>query len=303
MKSKIILAAIVAVYALPAAAKTKPPVFVEAAAVKDGKDVKLDPAKAYVMLRMPGAQPMHFTRIADADEKVVYDKLKADAFVEAREDYVKKEAKYKRDLADSIKLKTSKPKPVIEPTEANFQFPSFGQMANFTTGPLMRFSKKDGSTFLHSVTPGKYRLYGQVDPLMGLGVCYCMGSVTFEAEAGKIADLGTMAADPANMGEAEKGDSSSPRTFAYALALIPADGSTPVDPRIASFPRMAANFQAAGKVTNYMGIAVSRLPAIRGVMSYNRDKIVDEKAVAVAPVAVAVAPAAVAEPAIVTTAN
>ncbi len=55
MKTKIILAAIFAAYALPAAAKTKPPVFVEAAPVKDGKDVKLDPAKAYVMLRMPGA--------------------------------------------------------------------------------------------------------------------------------------------------------------------------------------------------------------------------------------------------------
>lgn len=131
---------------------------------------------------------------------------------------------------------------------------------------------------------------------MGLGVCYCMGSVTFEAEAGKIADLGTMAADPGNMGEAEKGDSSSPLTFAYALALLPPDSSTPVDPRIASFPRAPANFRAAGKVTNYMGIAVSRLPAIRGVTSYNRDKIVDEKAqAAVTPVTPIATPVAAAE--------
>ncbi len=295
MKTKIILAAIFAAYAVPAAAKTKPPVFVEAAPVKDRKDVKLDPAKAYVMLRMSGAQPMHFTRIPAADEKIVYDKLKADAFVEAREDYVKKAARYKRDLEQSIKLKTSKPKPVIEPTEANFQFPSFGQMAKFTTGPLMRFSKNDDSTFLHAVTPGTYRLYGQVDPLMGLGVCYCMGSVTFEAEAGKITDLGTMDFDLANMGEAEKGDSSSPRTFAYAMALLPPNSSTPVDPRIASFPRAAANFRAAGKVTNYMGIAVSRLPAMRGVTSYNRDKIVDEKAQAAVPLTPIAAPVAAAE--------
>jgi hypothetical protein len=279
MKTKIILSAICAVSALPATAKTKPPVFVdEAIPVKDSKIVKLDPAKAYVMLRTSGAIPLHFTRVPNAGEKIIYEKLKTEAFAEAREKYVKKAANYKRDLADSIKNRTSKPKPVIEPTEANFQFPSFGQMAKFTVGPIMRFSKKDGSTFLHSVTPGTYRIYGQVDPLIGQGVCYCMGSVTFVVEAGKIVDLGSMVPDPANMDAPIKGDSSSPRTFAYALALLPPDSSTPVDPRIVSFPRIAANFRATGKVSNYMGIGISRLPAMPGVLSYNRDQIIDEKA-------------------------
>lgn len=151
--------------------------------------------------------------------------------------------------------------------------------------------KVDGVPF-DGGTPGKYRIFGQVDPLVGIGVCYCMGSVTFEAEAGKITDLGTMDLDLANSGPAEKGDSSSPRVAAYALALEPVNDLTPVDPRLKSLPRISADLRAAGKMANYMGIAISRLPAIKGVLSYQRDRIIDKKAVATeAEIAPAATPA------------
>jgi hypothetical protein len=267
-----------------AAAKSKAPVFVEAKNVKDSPAVTLDPAKAYVLLRTPGAMPMHFVKIASAEDQIAYDKLRAEAFAEAKEDYVKAVAKYERDLALAKKnTGLKKPKKPYEPTEANFQFTQFAQLANFTMGPLNRFHSKNGSTYLHAITPGKYRIFGQIDPLIGVGVCYCMGSVTFEAEAGKIVDLGTMTVDPSNSDPAEKGDSSSPRVAAYALALEPAGNTTPVDPRLASLPRVPADLRAAGKMANYMGIAISRLPAVAGVMSYRRDQIVDSKAVAVEP--------------------
>jgi hypothetical protein len=107
-----------------------------------------------------------------------------------------------------------------------------------------------------------------------------MGSVTFTAEAGKIVDLGTMTTDLANSGPAEKGDSSSPRLAAMTLALDPVDSNTPVDPRLSSLPRIAADLRAAGKVPNYMGIAISRLPAIKGVLGYQRDRVIDRKAAA-----------------------
>ncbi len=263
-----------------AAAKSKVPVFVEAKHVKDSPKVALDPAKAYVLLRTPNAMPMHFVKIASAEDQVAYDKLRDEAFAEAKEDYVKAEAKYQRDLVLAKKTSGMKtPKKPIEPTEASFQFTQFAQMANFTTGMINRFNSKNGSIYLHAVTPGTYRIFGQVDPLIGMGVCYCMGSVTFQAEAGKITDLGTLDVDLANSGPAEKGDSSSPRVAAYALALTPADNLTPVDPRLASLPRVPADLRAAGKMANYMGIAISRLPAIKGVMSYRRDQIVDKKAV------------------------
>ncbi len=291
--NKTILALMAATAALVpqiAAAKSKKPVFVEAKHVKDSATVTLDPAKGYILLRTPNAMPMHFVKIASADDQVAYDKLRNEALAEAKEDYVKDLAKYERDLAFAKKTPGWKvPSKPVEPTEANFQFTQFAQMANFTMGPLNRFYSKDGGTYLHAVTPGTYRIFGQFDPITGLGVCYCMGSVTFEAEAGKIVDLGMMTTDLANSGPAEKGDSSSPRAAAFTLALQPVNDLTPVDPRIKSLPRVPADLRAAGKMANYMGIAISRLPAIKGVLSYQRDQIIDKKAVAaeaeVAPIA------------------
>lgn len=280
----ILLTACVATLPQIAAAKSKVPVFVEAKHVKDAPTVTLDPAKAYIMLRTPQAMPMHFVKIASADDQIAYDKLKAEAFAEARKDYAKALTKYERDLVLAKKTSGMKePKKPVEPTEANFQFTRFAQMANFTMGPLNRFHSKDGSTYLHAVTPGKYRIFGVFDPLVGAGVCYCMGSVSFDAEAGKIVDLGTMTTDLANAGPPEKGDSSSPRVAAAVLALQPPKDSTSVDPRLKSLPRVAADLRAAGKMANYFGIAISRLPAIPGVLSYRRDQIIDKKAVAAEP--------------------
>ena len=260
-------------------AKSKVPVFVEAKHVKDAPTVTLDPAKAYILLRTPHAMPMHFVKIPSAEDLVAYDKLRDEAFAEAKEDYAKAIVKYERDLALAKKTSGMKlPKKPVEPMESNFQFTQFSQMANFTMGPFNRFYSKGGGTYLHAVTPGTYRIFGQVDPLIGAGVCYCMGSVTFTAEAGKIVDLGTMTTDLANSGPAEKGDSSSPRLAAMTLASDPVDSNTPVDPRLASLPRIAADLRAAGKVPNYMGIAISRLPAIKGVLGYQRDRVIDRKA-------------------------
>lgn len=262
-----------------ALAKSKVPVFVEAKHVKDAPAVTLDPAKAYILLRTPNAMPMHFVKIPTAEDQIAYDKLREEAFAEAKEDYAKAVVKYERDLAVAKKTSGMKlPKKPVEPTESNFQFTQFSQMANFTMGPFNRFYSKGGGTYLHAVTPGTYRIFGQVDPLIGMGVCYCMGSVTFTAEAGKIVDLGTMTTDLANSGPAEKGDSSSPRLAAMTLALDPVDDTTPVDPRLSSLPRIPADLHAAGKVANYMGIAISRLPAIKGVLGYQRDRIIDRKA-------------------------
>jgi hypothetical protein len=261
----------------PAMAEEKPPVFFEGKVVKDSKAVKLDPSKAYVLVRTPNAMALHFTKLPSAEDQIAYEKLKVAAFAEAREDYAKALKKYERDLQLSKKSSSvKKPKKPAEPTESNFQFTPFGQLANFTVGAFNRFTSEKGeSSYLHQVTPGTYRVYGQVDPLLGLGVCYCMGSVTFEALAGKIVDLGTLGPDPANSAEPEKGDSSSPRFAAYTMAWTPATQSTAVDPRIASFPRTPATFRAAGKTPNYMGIEISRIPEIPGVIAYDRDRIID----------------------------
>jgi hypothetical protein len=285
MKRQLALFAAAAALSVAAYAKEEAYVFVETKPVKDAKVVKLEPTKAYVLLRTPNAMPVHFTKLPSPEDQVAYDKLADEAFVKAQKDYAKALKRYQADLVTAKKIKGTKlPKEPVEPTRETFQYQSFGQVANFTVGAFNRFySEKGDSAYLQAVTPGKYRIFGQVDPLLGMGVCYCMGSVTFDVEAGKITDLGTLGPDPDNLDPPEKGDSSSPRFAAYAMALTPADDKTPVDSRIASFPRVSANFKAAGKTANYMGIGISRLPKIAGVLDYERDRIVDLKAAKPAP--------------------
>jgi hypothetical protein len=276
MKCALALFTLASLSCVPAHAKDKPYVFVTSKPIKDGKAVTLDPAKSYVLIRTPNAMPLHFTKIPTAEDQAAYDKLADEAFAKAQKDYAKALKRYESDLALAKSTKGKAPTKPVEPTREKFQFMTFGQVANFTVGAFNRFySEKGDSGYLQEVTPGTYRLFGQTDPLLGMGVCYCMGSVTFDIEPGKITDLGTMGPDPDNLDPPEKGDSSSPRFAAYALALTPADDTTRVDPRIASFPRIKARLRAAGKVANYMGIGISRLPKIKGVLDYDRDRILD----------------------------
>ena len=280
MKRQFAFMVFAATFSVSSQAKEKDYVFVETKPVKDAKVVKLDPAKAYVMVRTPNAMPLHFTKLPSAADKPEYDKLVDEGLAKAQKNYAKAMKRYEADLALAKQTKGRKtPEKPIEPIRETYQHISFGQIANFTVGAFNRFySEKGDSAYLQEVTPGTYRLFGQVDPLLGMGVCYCMGSVTFDVATGKITDLGTLGADPDNSEPPEKGDSSSPRFAAYALALKPADNTTPVDVRISSFPRVSASYKAAGKTANYMGIGISRLPKIKGVLDYNRDKILDLKA-------------------------
>lgn len=273
----MILASVAVVAVVPqiAAAKEKPPVFVEAKMVKDAPSVTLDPSKAYILLRTPGATPVAFSKVPTAEDATAYERLKAAVYADARENYAKKLVRYESDRALAAKTAGMKaPTPPVEPTEANFRFATFEQLANFGIGPFNRFANKPVSVYLHAVTPGTYRIMGQMSPVLGGGLCYCMGSVTFQAVAGNITDLGTLDADP-DAPPPPKGDSSAPRVFAYALTLTPASSATVVDPRLAALPRVDAQYRAAGKTVNAWGIAVARLPRIAGVLDYERDRIID----------------------------
>ena len=164
----------------------------------------LGAARAYVLVRSNIAIPLHLMRIPSEEDQVKYDALKAEAFTEAREKYAKKKASYDKAKAAYDKTPKGAAKPVlpekpVEPTEANFEFTPFGLMTGVPIGPLFRFAKGDGgaSTYLHELTPGRYRIYGMVSVLpnaAATGSCFCMGSVAFEVKAGQVTDLGYLRA-------------------------------------------------------------------------------------------------------------
>jgi len=270
--------------ALPAVAKEKAPVFVETAAVKDKPSVALNSAKAYVMLRSDIAVPLYLMKVPSAGDQAIYDKFRADMLAKAHEKYVKKQAEYdaaKKDRASAPKGSALPPLPdkPIEPTEANFQFTPFPLLAGVSIGPINRFAKADGglSTYLQELTPGEYRIYGPLAAspnAAAMGSCFCMGSVAFTAKAGEIVDLGVIAAKANLSAKRPEGDSSAP-VISDGPFLVPAGASLAVDPRLSGAHIVPARFRPVGKLPNYFGLPINRMPAIPGVMRYDRDRIVD----------------------------
>lgn len=278
--------------ASPAVAGDKNPVFVESKFVKDKPAVTLDPGKAYILLRTDMPVQLTLMRVPNAGEQAVYDKLRAAAFAEAvekypreREKYEKRRALYASEVAHAAKM--GKPKPrlrlpdePVEPTESNFEFTPFGLMAMFTIGPIGRFAKGEGgaSTYLQEVTPGEYRIYGPTSAPVGaapVGTCFCMGSVKFEARAGEIVDMGVIFAKGVEPDKAPAGDSAMPKLMDIPDYLAPAPAGMALDPRLAQLTVRRAAYRPVGKLPNYFGVAVGRIPAMPGVLRYERDRIVD----------------------------
>ncbi|MBN2971584.1 hypothetical protein JW805_06080 [Roseomonas aeriglobus] len=277
MRTIALCAALTAV-ALPAAAKDKDPVFVESAAVKDKPAVTLDPVKAYVLMRSEAQTPLYLMKVPTAEDQAAYDRMRADALAKAQEKYRKKLASYERDLAAAKAARTSTAslgdRPV-EPTEANFLFTPFNQLAAVAIGPVNRFAKVGGSTYLHELTPGTYRVYGFLG-LMGnamAGSCFCMGSVQFDVAPGVITDLGLV--DTTTSTKPPSGDSAYPATLAGHRYFVAPDADMPLDPRLAAQKIVRARFRPAGKLPNYFGVTITRIPEMPGVLRYDRDRIID----------------------------
>ena len=110
----------------------------------------------------------------------------------------------------------------------------------------------------------------------------CMGTVSFDAPAGAIVDLGTI------LVAEEDGPEEIPELAAYEapeyirrkalpfkIALrLPAKG----DPKPALFdesPTVPAQFRVAGPIPNFLGMLVNRMAPIEGVLSYDEDRVVE----------------------------
>jgi predicted membrane protein len=278
MKRIVLSTALAMAIAMPAAAKDKPPVFVETASIPDKPVFAFNPAKAYVLLRTEVATPLLLMKVPTAEDQSVYDKLRAGALDEARRKYAKKLASYNQSVALATKASgTRVPEKPVEPTEANFEFTPFGMMASVSVGPMYRFAKsKTSSTYLQELTPGTYRVYGTLSAVPGAaaaGSCYCMGSVAFEVKAGEITDLGViMAGEPFVR---VSGDSSAPVDLSGQKLFQAAPAGMVIDPRIAGQTITAARYKPVGKLPNYFGVTITRMPEMPGIFRYDRDKIVD----------------------------
>lgn len=151
---------------------------------------------------------------------------------------------------------------------------------NFVTvhrdGPFTK-QNRDYS-YLLPVEPGTYILYGQRDltAVGWLGVCLCMGSVRFDAPAGRIVDLGTITY-PGLVATGAGGAHglAMTDTGVPSIAIVPSSAGASLPGRLAGLPVVPAVFRAADKMPNYYRLYVDRHPALEGVLDYERDRVID----------------------------
>lgn len=244
--------------------------------------VVLDPAKSYIYFRArKGA--VRFLREVDAEERAAHAAERAEAYNKAHAKYLKKVAQWQRAqkewnvASDSMRLQMQRPEKPAKLTEETFAYPPPEADNWLTVAAGPRFSEgEDGSSYMIAVEPGTYILYGQITDTQNgpIGTCLCMGSVKFAAPAGKIVDAGEILYPRV---EAAKADLEGKLRSRPSHSLSPPDPAAKLPPRLAGLPVVPADLRAAAKMPNYFGIEIDRLPAVPGVLAYERDRVIDVK--------------------------
>lgn len=219
--------------------------------------VTIDPQRAYIFYRASEPAAVRFLREVSPEQRSAWLVERADALARAR-------------------ARSSTPV-----NEATFVFapPETHNFLTVERGP--QFSDEaEGYTYLIAVQPGTYVLYGPVGApaaagafaaLSGVGppTCLCMGSVRFEARAGQIVDIGTIRY-PVTDDEDEVS-----ATRLASIELRPPSAAMALPARLHGLPVVRAELRAADKMPNYFGVQIDRHPAVRGVLAYRRDIVID----------------------------
>ncbi len=296
MKKLLLLAALFC--ALPALAQKAPRDMLE---IKEGAAVTLKPDKAYILFRTEkpkGTATIHpvFLRVPSSQEMARFAEAKQQAFRAAEPRLIKDREKI---LAEQAKAKASgkpfrKSVPPV-PSIDNFSF-NWDAVANLQNiDDDVAFVKgAGGSVYLVEAPPGEYILYGAsfsgiLRP--GLHVCFCLGTVGFQAKAGQITDMGHFLGDqvkslsniPELAPESNFGPSSDPFFPLIGGTVRPARGDAAIPAALRGMPIAPAGYRAIGKYFHPGAMGINRLVPVPGVLAYDRGKVIDVKSNSVAP--------------------
>lgn len=258
-------------------------------AVKDRDEVTLDPDKTYLLVESATLAMPSFVVMPGDEQREDWARQRAEELAEAIEDYPRDMQRYERNLETwqaTDRRESRRPQMLIEPSEESFPWPDLESRRVLTTGPLNRFFKSDDvSLWLSEVPPGEYVFYGfGFGPTaIGAGTCMCMGSVEFVVEPGKITALrvGSQFLDADGNRQAEAPDgSNSTDLMTRQVMLIGPSTQAAYDPRIPSERIVAAEFSPVENLPNWFGGMVARVEPIDGVLDYERDRLIDLRAVA-----------------------
>lgn len=241
----------------------------------------LPPDKGYVFVHGPNALFFRLIKEPNEAERAAYDAQRKAAFETAKRKYPRQLRSWQgdRDIALKAHMKFDRPPPA-EPTEANFSIGPIESRLLVGVG-AGTYAKQKGDpgdySALVALEPGTYRYYGTINPVPGrstpVGMCTCMGSVSFTVEAGKIANLG----DFLWLGWADD-DAGRLSSVEWKTDKPPHPADYTLPARLAGIPSAPADLRAAGKIDNFMGLMVGRMPPVPGVLGYQRDQVLDLKA-------------------------
>ena len=259
---------------------------VDEKAVVAGKTT-LDPLKGYIFVRAPTRVMGTFLRVPDDSTRAEYRKDWDKAFAKAQKDYRFKMHDWQFEATLAEKNGKKAPDKPPEPSPQTFTIPSIETRDAVTFGPMFAYGKAEGSTsYLTSVKPGTYIWYGPVmlAPQGGAaGSCYCMGTIRFEVQAGTVTNMGDYlytaprAAEALDVltrdGLARVREKAGGEPGAVSPNITPPSFELPES--LKAWPSVRARFLANGKLNNFYGVYVSRIPPIDGVIAYRRDMVID----------------------------
>ncbi len=261
--------------------------------VGENDPIAVDAQKSYIFFRTAERRELYFLRLLTDADMNAFTARRAEALARAQA----RQARQARDwdtlhrtcatVATPSPMCTRQGPRPAEVTDEGFPFedPEQGNLVRVTTGP--QFTRADHDyTYLIAVPPGTYILYGQlVVTAQGgsSGYCMCMGSVRFEVQAGQIVDLGQIQY-PALEAQRAHSPPASGRVPHMNIAPWVASMAMPV--RLNNLPVVPARYEATGKMPNWFGVQVQRLPAMEGVLGYERDRVMDLRTNADAPASV-----------------
>jgi len=287
MIRRAILSAALFALALPSAVHAAA---VEEKEVLSGK-VKRNPELGYIYLHAENRLIGQFLRVPDEDDRKQFEQDWRDGLAKAREQYTKDLARWEKDAAMAAKTKSCVRDKPVEPTEESYSIGTLEARGLTGFGPTYMFAKTKAPerfSYMQAVRPGTYVYYGPVNWVEDIGLvgaCYCMGSVRFEVKAGTIANLGNFltvapkipAGWPATAIPEQRTLGSG---FGFFLVNAP-DKATETNfdlpASLKDWPSEVPDFRAAGKMNNFNGVTITRMPPVPGVLAYDRDRVIDVK--------------------------
>jgi hypothetical protein len=166
------------------------------------------------------------------------------------------------------------------PTIDEFEFDYAGRANAFVVQNKHFLEDGEMRTLLLEVPVGKYILYGSTLS-QGLVMCNCLGTVSFEARAGVITDIGSLYVDkvhkpsPIPHLEDNLGEQMFQYGFVFGQALVPADATTPVPAALKPLSIEPARFAVVGQYYEPGASGINRLAPIPGLLGYVHGRPVD----------------------------